>query len=504
MPMTAGHVDRANFELADLPWKGARIWPGRLALRWDAGMQQRTWPELYERVNRLVAVLKARGIGSDDRVGVLAPNVPEYFELFFACARIGAVLVPLNVRLSEKELLYLIDDSEMALVALDPLMVDKLKGREEVQRLLLGPSYESALFAAYPDHEEAPRDAGRDLVQMYTSGTTGAPKGCLQSASSWFQSCVAFGEALQLPDGAGIVSGAPYFHTFGLGIALTHLLVGGTVSVITGIHGDDFWPTVDVVEPHTVVPSRKLPEEFTPRAAVQLMIGQAGQYRPELGAFMRSVYPEARYAGIYGLTEGTNIVMLSCEEDEIDHPGTLGIPTPGIDVFIAGADGLAAAGETGELLLRGGQMCSGYWRNEEATDALFEGGWLHTGDLATRDEEGRIYFADRSKDMIKTGGENVYSAEVERVLRASGLVADVAVYGVPDARWTETVKATVILWDPTEQTIDALDAFCQAEIAGYKRPRWYEMVTQIPRNETNKVLKAQLRAEHDPDRCIRK
>lgn len=168
-----------------------------------------------------------------------------------------------------------------------------------------------------------------------------------------------------------------------------------------------------------------------------------------------------------------------------------------------------APGETGELLLRSDQLSSGYWHNEPATNELFEGGWLHTGDLATIDAEGWIFFADRSKDMIKTGGENVYPAEVERVVRESGLVADVAVFGVPDPRWTETVKAVIVPnrvdgdGDGDVDVIAAIDRHCREHMAGYKRPRWYEVVERIPRNDTNKILKAQLRDAHDPDRSVR-
>jgi acyl-CoA synthetase (AMP-forming)/AMP-acid ligase II len=167
--------------------------------------------------------------------------------------------------------------------------------------------------------------------------------------------------------------------------------------------------------------------------------------------------------------------------------------------MVAGPGGVPSApGEIGELLLRGEQLCSGYWGNEAATRELFDGGWLHTGDLVSQDVDGWIYFKDRRKDMIKSGGENVYSAEVERVLAASPLVAEVAVFGVPDDRWTEAVKAVVVLTADDPDAIMKLDEHSRANIAAYKRPRWYQVVDQLPRNLMGKVRKTQLREEHDP------
>ena len=492
----------ASFHLAHFPSKGSRLWPERVAVIWDAGCSSRTFRELDLRVGRLVTVMREAAVVPGSRVGILAPNCPEFFEVFFACAQLGAAMVPLNVRLSAREVAYQVGDSGMTHAFVHPELEDLARagGVAELRRWRIGSEYDEAVLGAKVSRVEPRSDSADVVCQMYTSGTTGDAKGCMQSAGAWLASALNFGQGLRLPRHASVASWAPYFHAFGFGIALSHLLVGGTVGVTSG--EVDYWPTFDACEPYTMVPMRSLPPDGEPRHSVRVVIGQAGQYRPQFREFLKLFLPNGEYFGIYGLTEATNIVMLSSLQDEIDHPGALGTPLPGVDVMVADASGSAVRpGQVGELLFRGAQMCSGYWHNDAATSQLFSGGWMHTGDLASLGSDGAICFQDRSKDMIKSGGENVFSAEVERALIASPLVADVAVLGVPDERWTEVVKAVVVLTDPSTASLVALDRHCREHMAAYKRPRLYEVVRELPRNHTNKVMKSLLRAEHDPVRC---
>lgn len=199
---------------------------------------------------------------------------------------------------------------------------------------------------------------------------------------------------------------------------------------------------------------------------------------------------------MYGSTEAGNFVTVSTLAEELARPGTIGRPLPAFDVEIG-----ASPGAAGELLLRGPSLMAGYANRPEETAATLQGGLLHTGDLVRRDEEGHLYFVDRAKDMIKTGGENVYSAEVETVLRAHPAVADVAVVGVPDRRWGEAVKALVVPREPVGA--EDLDAFCRGRLGAFKCPRWYEFTEAIPRNHSGKVLKRELRASHDPAVAVR-
>ena len=490
-----------RFTIGDLPARGARLWPGQAALLWDGGKGSRSYAELDDRVRRLVAVLAGAGVTTGARIGILARNCPEYFELFFACAHLGAVMVPVNIRLSPGEINYQVSHSGMSHAVIDPALgsLAEPSGLLSLPHWTLTQDYESALEASPAEPGEPSRDDSLDVAQMYTSGTTGFPKGCTQTSRGWLQSALNFSQGLRLPPGAVLLSSAPYFHAFGFGLSLAHLVVGGTVVTISDTGPSEFWADLARYHPHTVTPLGAPPAAIQAEPSVGILIGQAGLYTEGIGKLLSYAFPNAEYRGMYGLTEGTNIVMVSTQEQERSRPGTLGRPLPGVDVMIAGPDGAPAApGEIGEILLRGEQLCSGYWHNEEATRELFAGGWLHTGDLASQDDDGWLYFKDRGKDMIRSGGENVYSAEVERVLAASPLVAEAAVFGVPDDRWSEAVKAVVVLSGDYPDAVERLDEYCRASFAAYKRPRWYQVVDRLPRNALGKVLKTRLREEHDP------
>jgi acyl-CoA synthetase (AMP-forming)/AMP-acid ligase II len=494
-------TEAPRFTIGDLPAKGARLWPGQAALLWDGGSSSRSYAGLDDRVRRLVTLLQEAGVTAGARVGMLARNRPEYFELFFACARLGATMVPVNIRLSPQEIGYQARDSGMSHAILDPDVRDlaEAAGLLGLPHWVLGEAYESALRAAVRAPDTPSRDDSLDVAQMYTSGTTGFAKGCTQTGRGWLQSALNFSQGLRLPPKATVLSPMPYFHAFGFGLSLAHLIVGGTVAVLGGSGADEFWTTLNRCQPQTVVGALALPADPRPVPSVRVVIGPADR-----DGSRKLLFPHAEFISVYGLTEATNIVMITTEEEQRKRAGTLGRPLPGIDVMVGGVNGgPAAPGEIGELLLRGEQMCSGYWGNEAATRELFAGGWLHTGDLVSQDADGWIYFKDRGKDMIKSGGENVYSAEVERVLAASPLVAEVAVFGVPDDRWTEAVKAVVVLTEDCPEAAAKLDEHSRANIAAYKRPRWYQIVDKLPRNALGKVLKTQLREEHDPATSIR-
>ena len=501
-----------RFTIGDLPARGARLWPGQAALVWDGGTSSRSYAALDDRVRRLVTVLAGAGVTEGARVGILAHNHPEYFELFFACAHLGAAMVPLNTRLSAAEISYQARDSGMSHAIIDPALRDlaDAAGLPGLPHWIIGDSYEKALEDAVPAPGARSRDDSLDVAQMYTSGTTGFPKGCTQTCRGWLQSALNFSQGLRLPPAASVLSAAPYFHAFGFGLSLAHLVVGGTVVALADQGKGEFWTDLGRYHPHTVTPLGSPPRSLQAEPSVGIFIGQAGLYNDRIGSFLKHAFPNAEYRGMYGLTEATNIVMTSTDEQERKRPGTLGRPLPGVDVMVAGLGGgpadpaaPAAPGEIGELLLRGDQVCSGYWGNEAATRELFAGGWLHTGDLVSQDADGWIYFKDRGKDMIRSGGENVYSAEVERVLAASPLVAEVAVFGVPDDRWAEAVKAVVVLSGDDPDAIEKLDEYCRASFAPYKRPRWYQVIDELPRNALGKVLKTRLREEHDPAASIR-
>jgi acyl-CoA synthetase (AMP-forming)/AMP-acid ligase II len=244
--------------------------------------------------------------------------------------------------------------------------------------------------------------------------------------------------------------------------------------------------------------------EKVDRSSVRTVFAGAAMETLKTLDLLGEVLPDAQFKGIYGSTEAGNFVTVSTADDERARPGTIGRPLFGFDVAILGeGDHQLPLGEEGELGLRGPSTMIGYWNLPDATAETLAHGWLHTGDVMRIDGDGFLYFVDRSKDMIKPGGENVYSIEVETVLLRHPSVVDCAVIGVPDPRWGEAVKAIVVLAPGADARLEDLDAHCLANMAPYKRPRWYEITDEIPRSETLKIVKKDLRAAHDSARAVR-
>jgi acyl-CoA synthetase (AMP-forming)/AMP-acid ligase II len=303
----------------------------------------------------------------------------------------------------------------------------------------------------------------------------------------------------------------PFAHVAGFGLALTHLTMGARVVIPASADGEELWRLVEEQRltiasfpglKHALVHPMA---DRVDRSSVRIVIGGAGMESTRTLDELDERLPDARFVGVYGSTEGgDNFVTVSSADDERARPGTIGRPLLGFDVAILGDDDrILPPGQEGELGLRGPSTILGYWRLPDATEATLRHGWLHTGDVMRLDTDGFLYFVDRAKDMIKPGGENVYSIEVEAVLLRHPHVVDCAVVGVPDGRWGEAVKAIVVIAPGAPTTIAELDAHCLAHMAPYKRPRWYELADAIPRTHMNKIIKRDLGAAHDPARAIR-
>jgi acyl-CoA synthetase (AMP-forming)/AMP-acid ligase II len=246
------------------------------------------------------------------------------------------------------------------------------------------------------------------------------------------------------------------------------------------------------------------PMSATHGKSLRILTGQAGKHTPAEHEEMGELVPHAEFAGIYGSTEAGNFVTVTTRAEEMARPGTIGRPLAGFRAAVVGpgdpGDRPLPAGAAGELALRGTSVMSEYWRLPDATADTLRNGWLHTGDAMRTDDDGYLYMLDRLKDMVKPGGENVYSIEVEQVLRLHPAVGDCAVIGVPDDRWGEGVKAVIMA--PGGVDVASLDAWCLERLAAYKRPRWYQLVDALPANGA-KVDKKRLRAAHDPRQSIR-
>jgi acyl-CoA synthetase (AMP-forming)/AMP-acid ligase II len=236
--------------------------------------------------------------------------------------------------------------------------------------------------------------------------------------------------------------------------------------------------------------------------SLRAVTGGAAMESPETLRALAGTLPGVEFCGIYGSTEAGCWVTRTTAEQELTRPGTIGRPLPSFDaVVLGGDDEILPPGQPGELGLRGPSLMSSYWHLPDATAEAFRCDWLHTGDVVRTDEDGYLYFVGRSKDMVKPGGENVYAAEVERVLLEHPEVRECAVIGVPDPRWGEGVKAVVVIDGSCGP--EQLDLWCLERMAAFKRPRWYEFLPVLPRTQMGKVMKDRLRQEHDTGRCVR-
>jgi acyl-CoA synthetase (AMP-forming)/AMP-acid ligase II len=487
--------------LGDLAHRGGVLWPDRTAFAW--GGRRRTYGELAERVRRMARVLTAAGVRSGDRIALLTVNVPEAIEAAMAASGLGAVVVPLNVRLSAAELAFQIEDSGAGYAVIHPDLTEPARqsGLLERPHWVIGPSLDEQLDAAAGDVDPV-RGPGEDapVMQLYTSGTTGRPKGCLLTNRGWVVATANAVQAFGLTGDDRLLGALPLFHVAGYGAALGHLAVGGTVVLPAGAEAAEPWALIAehaitvAIFPGGTGQALRHPDA-APRS-LRLVYGMAGTERPRTLAALSAAGCD--YRGVYGSTEAGNFVTVSTLADELARPGTVGRPLPAFDVSVAAPD---EPGRAGELLIRGASVMAGYAGLPDATAETLAGGRLHTGDLVRLDEDGYLYFVDRAKDMIKTGGENVYSAEVERVLAAHPHVADVAVIGVPDRRWGQAVKALIVARGAVD--VAELDAHCLQNLGAFKRPRWYELVDAIPRNHSGKILKAALRDTHDPATAVR-
>ncbi len=475
--------------LGDLAHRGAVLWPSRVAFAWNG--RTRTYGEVATRVERLSAAFAAAGVRAGGRIALLTVNTPEAIETAFAASRIGACVVPLNTRLAPPDIRFQVEDSGARHAVVHPRLetLARASGLLDLECRMIGDDLPEGAAGVPRPGDDVP------IIQLYTSGTTGRPKGCLLTNRGWIAATANAVHGLGVKGEDRLLATLPLFHVAGYGTALAHLAAGGTVVIPDGAGLDETW---ELIGSHgvtmTVFPTGTRRALRHPAARpLRLVFGMAGTERT--GTLEELAEQGSDYRGVYGSTEAGNFVTVTSLAEELARPGTVGRPLPAFDVEVA-----APPGEVGELLVRGPSMMAGYANLPDATAAALDGGLLHTGDLVRRDDDGYLYFVDRAKDMIRTGGENVYSAEVERVLLGHPAVGDAAVLGVPDRRWGEAVKAIVVMRAPV--TAVELDAYC-AEHLGFKRPRWYEFADAIPRNHSGKILKRRLRAAHDPDRAVR-
>ncbi len=485
----------------------ASLSPTRRALSFEG--QTWTYRELQHRIDCLATNLQRGGVCHGDRVGFLGLNQPAFFETLFAASRLGAIFVPLNFRLTGPELTFIIGDAGVHTLVADEQhrgVIDSIRGHVDVRRFLTEESVEGwDLLHA----DDAPLvnpevvDADEVAVIMYTSGTTGLPKGAMLTHSNlWWNNTNAMHQMDIAEDDVTLVV-APLFHIGGLNVT----------TLVTWQRGGE------VVLHRTFDPEASLTD--IARYGVTTMFGVPAMFlfMSQLGSFNDADLTTLRMLvcggapvpepliklyngrGIpinqgYGLTETAPMVSFLTKEWALEKVGSAGLPGLFSDIRLVDEDGgvVTVPGAHGEVCTRGPNVMKGYWNRPEATAAAIDpSGWFHTGDVGYLDADGFLYIADRVKDMVISGGENIYPAEVESVLHDCPGVADVAVIGLPDERWGETVVAVVVPEPGATVTLEEVRAFAEDRLARYKLPTRIETVDVLPRNPAGKVLKFELR-----------
>jgi fatty-acyl-CoA synthase len=488
--------------------------PDRLAIVYKE--KHYTYAEVNERVNRLANALLTKGVRKGDRVNALLFNSNEILESMFACAKIGALFVPINFRLSVDEVLYIVNDSRGYHFIYDARMkplVDQLREKDSrlIEYIHVGsnPHKEDSVYEnliANASTAEPEYDIGLEDVHMmmYTSGTTGKPKGAMLTHGNTQWNAINFINTIPFDYTDSTLSVAPLFHIGGMSVMTTPLFyLGGTVFL-----DDMFDPTRVMQKIH----DERITSMFLVPAMWQALTNVENFDNYDISSLRLAVSGGAPcpitvieffqkrglpfYEG-FGLTETAPFVCILDKENTIRKNGSVGKTPIHTSVRIVDPnDRDVPPGEVGELIVNGPNVMAGYWNKPKATKEAIKNGWFYTGDLAKFDDEGFIYIVDRKKDMIITGGENVYPIEIEQLLFRHPNIREAAVIGCPDEKWGESIKAIVALKD-SDQPLSALDveAFLNGKIARFKIPKQVEIVDVLPRNATGKILKTVLRQD---------
>lgn len=462
-----------------------------------------TYREWNRAANRTANFLRERfGVKKGDRVAVLAMNCVEYLDLWFACGKLGAILQTLNWRLTPGELAGLVADATPTVLFYGPDFGEQAKALEaqfpSTPFVILDSNLQSLISdspGSPPPEVELTSDD--PWVICYTGGTTGLPKGALLTHRSITANSVNTVMSWGLAPADIAILNAPLFHTGGLNVFTAPLVhIGGTSIVCHSFDVDQVYDLIgnSGVTLYFGVPTMFIAMQQHPRWAEadfsRLKLIISGGAPCPLPVFEKFWARGVDFKTGYGLTEaGPNTFWLP-PEDVRRKPGAVGFPLFHVDVKVIRPDGAECADdEVGELIVRGPHVCAGYWNRPEETAKAIVNGWLHTGDLARRDAEGYYTIVGRSKDMIISGGENIYPAEVENVLAAHPAVAEAALIGVPDEKWGEVGRAIVVLQPGQSLTAEALIEFCRERLARYKVPKSAVFVEVLPKTGAGKVDK---------------
>lgn len=489
----------------DIAARRAALTPDKTAFCELDGGTTRSYAQFHARAAAATALLRRHGVGLGDRVAILSYNDIAFFELLYACARTGAMLVPLNWRQPVPELAPVLRDCRPALLAADAENgpVAQTLAAELGLPLLSRADYEAGLDMATGGAFDTAWPSGRPWYLLYTSGTTGTPKAVIQTFGMAFANYVNIGQAIDLIAADTTLNFLPLFHTAGINLyTLPMMIAGGTTHILRKFEVEQVVRAL--VEGRctaffgvpAIYQALALHPDFDRLDLSRVRSWACGGAPLPVSLIRRFAARGIRVCNGMGMTETGPTVFLVDPAHAEAKIGSVGKPQLLSEVRIVDAAGRdLGVEEAGELLIRGPNVTPGYWNNEAATRAAFlDGGWLKTGDVAKRDSDGYYFIVDRIKDMYISGGENVYPAEVERILYAHPGVLEAAVVGVPDEKWGE-VGAAFVLPRPGETLNgEALKGFCRARLAAYKVPKHVALVADFPRTAAGKIQKHVLRA----------
>ena len=514
--MNDSDVRRRNHWVNHIP-RHAHAKPDAVYLRFEG--RSVTWSQLHQRVTAIAVAMARRGVAAGDRVAIMMTNRPEFLETVFAANALGAIAVPINFRLAPAEIAYILTDCGATL-----LVVEEATGAvaasaraacgHEIGFVSTGVTGgANPYFVTSPDQEELPAvDVPEDspALIMYTSGTTGRPKGAVLSHQNLQGQSLTLIRAWRLFDDDEVnLCASPLFHIASIGSVAPLVLIGGT-TVLLPSGGFSGAATLGLLE------SERISSVFLVPAQWQLLCADPSLPGRDLSALktiswgaapatttlltqMAAAFPGATNVAVFGQTEMSPVTCALDGHDALRKIGSVGLPVTNVSARIVDDDMKdVPPGEVGEIVYRGPQVMLGYWQNPAATAEAFRGGWFHSGDLVRADEEGFLFVVDRKKDMIITGGENVYCAEVENALAAHPAVAELAVIGIPDERWGETPVAVAALHQDATLTVEELRDWGTGRLARYKLPTVLHVVTVLPRNASGKVMKTALRERFAP------
>jgi len=491
--------------------KRAELEPDKLALVY--GDTRLTFGELNEGACRTAHSFMNMGVEEGDRVAILAQNCIEYFYTFFGAAKIGAIVVPVNWRLAPPEIQFILENSGARTIVFGPEyseLVAGLRGHASVENCIYAgpgdaPEFARSMAALQEkarSHEPAWSGDGDDtVVIMYTSGTTGKPKGTMLTHANFFWASVTFRTVVQQEgEVERTLVVLPLFHIAGMFSMPTFVHWGQPVYLMKGFDPKVIFETIqrEKITGFGAVPAilsfmRLVPNwhEYDLSSLRVILVFAAPVPVPLIHEYAQH---DVVVRQLYGLTECTGPATVIGPEEAVKRAGSCGKPFFHTEVRVVNDNGEEVPpGEMGEVIIRGGHVMKGYWQNPDATAETLRDGWLHTGDVAYRDEDGFIYIADRKKDMIISGGENIYPAEIESVIFGHPKVADVGVIGMPDEKWGESVVAIVVPKQGEEVDEKEIIEYCKGRIAKFKLPKKVIFTDSLPRNPAGKILKRVLR-----------